>query len=446
MLVGLTGNVAAGKSSVLALLSRWGATVVDSDVLAREAVEPGTPGLAAVVARFGDRFLLPDGTLDRAALRRHVMADRSERDALNAVVHPIVRRKAAELAAAAFARGDLIVVEDVPLLFEVRDPADFDVIVLVDAPVRVRRERLMQGRALTRDDADAIIAAQLPSGPKRIKSDVVVDNPGTRAELESRALGAWQRLRALAARRSLGPAATPPRSLLAVFAHPDDETYGPGAALARYAEAGLDVHVLCATGGEAAKRRAGHADPDALRRHREQELREACLVLGVRTLELLRRRDRTLDPDDPSGAAWVAAAIRRTRPDAILTFGEDGISGHPDHRAVHHWTRRAWDGEGRPGALWYVAITEETAARSPRPGLLGRPGPEIAAVLDGRPWLDAMEAAIRCHASQHFPLPLDTPEWRERVGREVFGREGSGAGAAAPVTDLFLLDTAKTPR
>jgi LmbE family N-acetylglucosaminyl deacetylase len=130
----------------------------------------------------------------------------------------------------------------------------------------------------------------------------------------------------------------------------------------------------------------------------------------------------------------------------VVTFGEDGVSGHPDHRAVHHWTRRAWAAEGRPGALWYVAITEETAANSPRPGLVGRPGPEIAAVLDGRPWLDMKEAAIRCHASQHFPLPLDTPDWRDRVAREVFGREGFRAGAAPPATDWFSLDTTISPQ
>lgn len=199
MLVGLTGNVGAGKSTVLALLARWGATVIDSDVLAREAVVPGSPGLAAVVARFGARFLLADGSLDRAALRHHVMPDEAERNALNAILHPIVRKRAAELAAAAFARGDLIVVEDVPLLFEVRDPADFDVILLVDTPVEVRRERIVRERRLPPDDADAIIAAQLPSGPKRARSHLVVDNAGSREELESRALEAWQAIRAMAA-------------------------------------------------------------------------------------------------------------------------------------------------------------------------------------------------------------------------------------------------------
>ena len=139
MLIGLTGNVAAGKSSVLVLLARWGATVIDSDVLAREAVAPGTPGLAAVLDRFGRGFLLADGELDRAALRRRVMTDSVERTALNAILHPLVRRRAAALSQAAAAAGDLVVVVDVPLLFEVRDPADFDCILLVDAPGALRR-------------------------------------------------------------------------------------------------------------------------------------------------------------------------------------------------------------------------------------------------------------------------------------------------------------------
>jgi len=444
MLIGLTGNVAAGKSSVLALLARWGATVIDSDVLAREAVAPGTPGLAAILERFGRGLLLPDGALDRAALRRRVMTDAAERTALNAIVHPWVRRRADELARAAFAAGDLIVVVDVPLLFEVRDPADFDCILLVDAPGALRRERIVRERGLCADEADAIIRAQLPSGPKRLMSHFVVDNDGSRAELEARLLAAWQGIRALAARRALGAAR--PASLLAVFAHPDDETYGPGPALARYAEAGLSVHVVCATGGEAARRRGGHEDADALRRHREGELLEACLTLGVRTLELLRYRDGTLDPDDALAVARVAEAIRRTRPDALVTFGEDGVSGHPDHRAVYHWTRRAWEYAGRPCPLWCVAITEETAARLEGRSFFGRPGPEIAARLDGRPWLDVKEAAIRCHASQHYPVPLDMPEWRERVAREVFAREGFRPGSAAPVTDLFSLDTTGTPQ
>jgi dephospho-CoA kinase len=434
--VGLTGNVAAGKSAVLAHFRAWGATVSDADVLAREAVAPGTPGLAAVVARFGGAILAADGTLDRAALRRRVMADSAERAALNAIVHPLVQRRRDELARAAAAGGDLITVADVPLLFEVRDPADFDAVVLVDAPEDERHRRLMRDRALSPADADALIRAQSPSGAKRPRSTFVIDNTGTLADLRSAALAVWQALRARAARHALGTAR--PHALLAVFAHPDDETFGPGPTLARYADAGLDVHLVCATGGEAARQRAGHSDPDGLRRHREAELRAACLVLGVRSLELLRERDGTLRPDDLAGAARVAAAIRRTGPDAIVTFGPDGVSGHSDHRAIHAWTLRAWEAEGRPCPLWLVALTEEAAAAVPGRAFTGRPGPEIAARLDARPWLDVKEAAIACHGSQRYPVPLDSAEWRARVGREVFGRAGFAPGSRPAAHDLFL--------
>ena len=434
--VGLTGNVAAGKSAVLAHFAAWGATVIDTDALAREAVAPGTPGLTAVLERFGRALLRADGTLDRGALRRRVMADPAERAALNAIVHPLVLRRADTLGRAAAAGGDLITVVDVPLLFEVRDPADFDAVVLVDAPEDERRRRLARDRGLSPEDADAIIRAQLPSGGKRARSTFVIENVGTRDALRAEALAVWQALRAHAARHALGTAQ--PHALLAVFAHPDDETFGPGPTLARYADAGLDVHLVCATGGEAAKHRAGHADPGRLRRHREDELREACLVLGVHSLELLRERDGTLRPDDPAGAAQVAAAIRRTRPNAIVTFGPDGISGHSDHRAIHGWTRRAWEAEERPCPLWEVAITEEAAAALSGRSFIGRPGPEIAARLDCRPWLDVKEAAIGCHRSQRYPVPLDTSEWRERVGREVFGCEGFAPGSRPAVSDLFL--------
>jgi len=283
---------------------------------------------------------------------------------------------------------------------------------------------------------DALLRAQLPSAAKRARSHAVIDNDGPLDALTRAALAVWQELRAEAARRALGAAR--PRSLLAVFAHPDDETFGPGPTLARYADAGLDVHLVCATGGEAARHRAGHADPAALRRHRTAELREAALVLGARSLELLGFADGTLDPGDARGARRVAEALRRSRPDAIVTFGPDGISGHPDHRAVHAWARRAWEGAGRPCPLWYAALTEETARRLEGRRFIGRRGPEIAARLDGRPWLDVKEAAIRCHASQRYPLPLDTPDWRERVGREVFGREDFTPGSRPPASDFFF--------
>src|SRR6059036_1120347 len=121
----LTGNIAAGKSSVVELFRRWGATIVDADELAREAQAPGTEALTVIAQRFGADVLAPDGSLDRAALRSKVMGDDAALAALNAIVHPAVRRRRDELHRAALERGDLILVNDIPLLFEVLDPTQF---------------------------------------------------------------------------------------------------------------------------------------------------------------------------------------------------------------------------------------------------------------------------------------------------------------------------------
>jgi len=204
--VALTGNVAAGKSTVLALLERWGAAVIDADALAREAVARGTPALAAILARFGADLALADGSLDRAKLRRRVLGDRAQREALNALVHPEVRRVEAARLAEARARGVEIVVSDIPLLFEVANPADWDLVVLVDAPEPIRRRRLMDSRGYTAAEADEVIRAQLPSALKRAKSHIVIDNDGTLEALEQRARALWETLRSEAARRRAAPA------------------------------------------------------------------------------------------------------------------------------------------------------------------------------------------------------------------------------------------------
>jgi dephospho-CoA kinase len=196
--VGLTGNVAAGKSTVAGLFRQWGAVVVDADALARAAVDRGTPALAAIARRFGREVLQTDGALDRAALRRRVMASASERAALNAIVHPEVARLREVEIAKARAAGAPIVVHDIPLLFEVLDPADFDVIVLVDAPEGVRRARLMQGRGLGATEADALIGAQLSSAAKQARSHIVITNDGSREALEAAAHTVWTELQARA--------------------------------------------------------------------------------------------------------------------------------------------------------------------------------------------------------------------------------------------------------
>jgi dephospho-CoA kinase len=169
--VALTGNVGAGKTTVAELFKRWGATVIDADQLVREAQAPGQPVLAKIVSRFGKEFLQPDGTLDRAALRVRVLGDADALADLNRIVHPEVHRRRQALLAAARARGDRIVVSDIPLLFESADPAEFDAIVLVDAPEAVRRARLLATRPLPPEEADRLMAVQLPSTPKRARSD-----------------------------------------------------------------------------------------------------------------------------------------------------------------------------------------------------------------------------------------------------------------------------------
>lgn len=192
--VGLTGNAAAGKSTVLALLRRWGVAVIDADELAREAVKPGTPALRAIFERFGRDLELADGTLDRAQLRRRVIADDEQRAALNAIVHPEVARLRMEREAAARQRGEPLCIADIPLLFEVLDPASFDVIVLVDAPVHVRRARLIADRGYTPAEADDLIGAQLRSRLKRERSHLIIDNDGTREALEQKTRDAWEEL------------------------------------------------------------------------------------------------------------------------------------------------------------------------------------------------------------------------------------------------------------
>ena len=196
--VALTGNIAAGKSTVAELFRAWGATVIDADRLAREAQAPGTPVLRAIADRFGRGLIGPDGALDRATLRRRVMDDPAALADLNRIVHPDVLRRRAALEAEARRRGDRIVVSDIPLLFEAADPAAFDAVVLVDAPERVRRARLLAGRGLSPEEADRMLAAQAPSGPKRERSTFVIDNDGDRATLETRAREVWARLLARA--------------------------------------------------------------------------------------------------------------------------------------------------------------------------------------------------------------------------------------------------------
>jgi dephospho-CoA kinase len=192
--VALTGNIAAGKSTVAELFRSWGATIIDADQLAREAQAPGSPVLRAIAERFGTELVDAAGRLDRDGLRRRVLADPRALADLNRIVHPEVLRRRSALEAEARARGDRVVVSDIPLLFEATDPSRFDVIVLVDAPAQVRRARLLKERGLDSDEADRMLAAQAPTGPKRARSTYVIDNDGDRRTLEDRARAVWEQL------------------------------------------------------------------------------------------------------------------------------------------------------------------------------------------------------------------------------------------------------------
>ena len=208
--VGLTGNIAAGKSAVAARLTALGLPVLDADQLAREAVAPGTPALAAIVARWGADILAADGSLDRAALRRRVFADPAERAALEAITHPAISALRTARAAALAATGAPLVVCDIPLLFEAHLEGTVDRIVLVDAPAAVRRERLLRHRGLTPTEADAMMAAQLPPEAKRARAHHLIENGGTREALDAQVDALAATLRAIAARGAPTAEAAPP--------------------------------------------------------------------------------------------------------------------------------------------------------------------------------------------------------------------------------------------
>ncbi len=195
--VGLTGGIGAGKSEVSRLLASYGAVVVDSDKIAREVVEPGTPGLAAVVAEFGPEVLTAEGALDRARLGAVVFADPERLAALNAIVHPLVRARSAELSAAA--APDAVVVHDVPLLAENSLQALYDLVVVIDAGTRTRLERLVRLRGMTPDEANARMAAQATREQRLAVADFVIDNDGPLEALAPQVEKVWAQLRERAA-------------------------------------------------------------------------------------------------------------------------------------------------------------------------------------------------------------------------------------------------------
>ena len=188
--VGLTGGIGSGKSTVAELLASYGAVIIDADVLAREAVAPGTPGLARVVEQFGPDVLAPDGSLDRPRLGALVFADPDRLAALNAIIHPYVRQRSEELTAAA--SPDAVVVQVIPLLVE-NGLTGFDEVVVVDASAETQLRRLAE-RGMDQADARARIAAQASRDRRRAAADVVIDNDGDLAGLQGQVDRLWAEL------------------------------------------------------------------------------------------------------------------------------------------------------------------------------------------------------------------------------------------------------------
>lgn len=193
--IGLTGGIAAGKSVVARRFAELGAVVIDADELARLAVQPGTSGYDEVVAAFGPQAVAPGGALDREALARLVFADDDARRRLEAIVHPQVRRLAAEReAAAAAADPAAVVVHDIPLLVETGQADSFGLVVVVAAPAELRVDRLVRLRGMAPDDAQARVAAQAPDDVREAAADLVLDGTGTDEGLRAQVDVLWQRL------------------------------------------------------------------------------------------------------------------------------------------------------------------------------------------------------------------------------------------------------------
>ena len=193
--VGLTGGIGSGKSTVSRLLASYGATVVDADLVAREVVEPGTPGLAAVVEAFGPE-VAPGGVLDREALGRRVFGSSAEatdaRARLSGILHPLIGARSAELWAAAEAAGAPVLVHDVPLLVESGLEGMYDEVVVVDVPVEVQLARLVELRGMPREEAEARVAAQATRERRLASATRVIDNSGTLAQLEEQVRALWE--------------------------------------------------------------------------------------------------------------------------------------------------------------------------------------------------------------------------------------------------------------
>lgn len=207
IVVGLTGGIGSGKSTVAGLLASRGATVVDADLLARDVLAPGTPGLAAVVARFGAGVVGDDGSLDRRALADVVFPDPAALGDLNAIVHPAVRARI-DGRLAALGSGDGVVVLEVPLLVESGRSYGAAAVIVVDCPEDVALRRLVDERRMDEGDARRRMAAQILRADRLAAADIVIDNAGSVADLERQVTEVWRQIAALPSHPRTGDAPT----------------------------------------------------------------------------------------------------------------------------------------------------------------------------------------------------------------------------------------------
>ncbi len=194
LVFGLTGGIGSGKSTVAEFFRNAGVPIVDADALARRVVTPGSPGLLALVGLFGPEILLPSGELDRRALAARVFSSDAERELLNGIVHPLVRREAEREFARLSEEGHRVVGYDVPLLFETGQEENFRPVVVVSVPEPAQVARVVRRDGLSEDEAEARVEAQLPLSEKASRADFVIDNSGTLDETERSTLGVLREL------------------------------------------------------------------------------------------------------------------------------------------------------------------------------------------------------------------------------------------------------------
>jgi len=274
--VGLTGNVASGKSTVARAWAKAGVPVVSADDLARDAVAPGSPGLQEVVDAFGPQVLRSDGTLDRDHLRERVFQDTEARKRLEAILHPRIRELREAWLQEQRDEGAPLVVSEIPLLFETGLEGEVHLIVFVDAPKEERRRRLVEDRGLTPEEANRIMAAQGDPGEKRRRSHHVLKNDGTLEDLEARAHSLLEELRV----RS--PALTPMRLDLHLHTRGSwDSLSDPEAVLARARERGIHRIAITDHNRLHVAREMHERHPDAVIPGEEVKTAEGIDVIGL---------------------------------------------------------------------------------------------------------------------------------------------------------------------